>query len=411
MNDTRTAMHIARKVSRNWRPLTIVMLFLATAWAIGCEYSVTSNPDVSLVSVSLTPTQATLGPEGKLTVTASIAQALYDSTLTWQLVGGLGTLTVTGHTAIYTAPSVIDPSPSTVQIIVRANEDTTRTAVCTITLTNNTTSSNGIVTINPMSVSITPGTTQQFFAAGGAVRWKMISGPGSVSSDGLYSAPASIAQEEIAVIQATLAADTSAWAQATVAISNDTLLCFSRDVLPIFGSSCTMDGCHDATTREAGFNFSQYADIRRGVEPGNARASRIYNVISTFNLNDRMPPPPHAALTSNQIRIIGNWINQGAQNTICDNTGPCDTSNIHYSTVIRTVVQNYCLGCHSGKEASNGQDFSKIEELQRSALSGELMGAINHAPGLVPMPQNLPKLDECTIAKIQVWVNHGAPND
>jgi hypothetical protein len=48
--------------------------------------------------------------------------------------------------------------------------------------------------------------------------------------------------------------------------------------------------------------------------------------------------------------------------------------------------------------------------VKAQATNGNLMGVINHAAGYSPMPKNSPKMDDCTISKIQAWINNGSPN-
>jgi len=40
---------------------------------------------------------------------------------------------------------------------------------------------------------------------------------------------------------------------------------------------------------------------------------------------------------------------------------------------------------------------------------GRLRGVVNHLPGYVKMPYNRPKLSECELAKINTWLDAGAP--
>jgi hypothetical protein len=40
-----------------------------------------------------------------------------------------------------------------------------------------------------------------------------------------------------------------------------------------------------------------------------------------------------------------------------------------------------------------------------------IWGAINHSSGYQAMPQNLPKLSDCNLAKIAAWKNAGMPDN
>lgn len=94
----------------------------------------------------------------------------------------------------------------------------------------------------------------------------------------------------------------------------------------------------------------------------------------------------------------------------------CDTSSITYSGVVGPILMTNCAtadGCHKTKDAagSAGVALDNVAGAQAIAKSGQLMAVINHAPGYPEMPKNLPKLDQCTIRKIGIWVEQGAPNN
>jgi hypothetical protein len=92
----------------------------------------------------------------------------------------------------------------------------------------------------------------------------------------------------------------------------------------------------------------------------------------------------------------------------------CSTVGTTYSGFIRPLVQNTCLTCHGASVAAssgNGVVLEGHSNLQARALNGQLMNSINHAPGAPAMPDGGPKLDPCTIARFQAWVDAGAPNN
>jgi len=91
----------------------------------------------------------------------------------------------------------------------------------------------------------------------------------------------------------------------------------------------------------------------------------------------------------------------------------CDTANIRYSTDIVGILSANCYACHSGTaSASGGRKFDQYDLLKNNYVNtGALVKAITHAPGVVPMPYNMPKLQQCSIDKIVAWVNKGAPNN
>lgn len=48
---------------------------------------------------------------------------------------------------------------------------------------------------------------------------------------------------------------------------------FSADIKPIFDVNCATSGCHDATTKAGGYDFSGYAGISGGVCGGRVLCS------------------------------------------------------------------------------------------------------------------------------------------
>jgi len=56
-------------------------------------------------------------------------------------------------------------------------------------------------------------------------------------------------------------------------------------------------------------------------------------------------------------------------------------------------------------------DLQQFDSLQKVVDSGKLLAAIKHEADAEPMPQGGAKLPECTILRIETWINNGAPND
>lgn len=186
-------------------------------------------------------------------------------------------------------------------------------------------------------------------------------------------------------------------------------ICFETDVLPIFKSNCAKSGCHDAVSREEGFQLDNYAGIMRGIKPNNAADSKHWQLIITTNPGDRMPPPPAAPLTVAQKDSIYKWIMQGAPNTT-NCAGTCNTDNFSYAGAVAPILQSACTGCHSGASASAGIDLSSYSGVKTVASNGRLLGSIRHESGYVPMPTG-GKLSDCQITQISKWVDAGSPNN
>ena len=89
----------------------------------------------------------------------------------------------------------------------------------------------------------------------------------------------------------------------------------------------------------------------------------------------------------------------------------CVTTNMSYQNNIVPILQRNCYVCHSAAANTANVTLEGHGSLMQFVNSGQLLGAINHASGFTPMPQNAPKLIACEIAKIEQWVADGAPNN
>lgn len=184
-------------------------------------------------------------------------------------------------------------------------------------------------------------------------------------------------------------------------------VCFESNVLPIFISSCARPGCHDAASREEGYDLSTYTSIvRKGIKPGNASESKIYQVLFKTG-EDQMPPD--SPLTQAQKDSIKLWIDQGARNTV-NCSCYCDTAAFDYAADIEPIINNACVGCHKPGALNGNINLVGYANVKVQADYGSLVGSISHAANYVPMPPGA-KLPECEIAKIQNWVMAGSPNN
>jgi hypothetical protein len=92
---------------------------------------------------------------------------------------------------------------------------------------------------------------------------------------------------------------------------------FALDVQPIFARSCQM--CHGPQKLRGGLRLDERASVLAGgdsgepaIAPGDVKASRLLERVSTDDASRRMPPKGER-LSSGEIAVLKRWIAQGAR--------------------------------------------------------------------------------------------------
>lgn len=185
---------------------------------------------------------------------------------------------------------------------------------------------------------------------------------------------------------------------------------FANDVMPILQSNCAFSGCHGGGSAQDGVDLSSYDQIIRTgeVSPFNAGRSDLIEVMLDNDPDDVMPPPPAARLSAEQIQLISDWINQGAQENSCSS---CDTTTFSFSMAVQPTIISYCQGCHSGSNPGGGISLTNYQEIVTQSQSGALLGSVTGASGYVAMPFNQPALDACKVDQIRRWIAAGTPDN
>lgn len=183
--------------------------------------------------------------------------------------------------------------------------------------------------------------------------------------------------------------------------------CFTKSILPIFISNCSMSGCHNGKDKKAGYDLSNYEGIMQGVKPHHPLLSEIYKVIK--GKNPSMPQQPYSKLSANDVSLIKLWINAGAHSTqYCSS---CDSSDYSYGTGISPILNAWCVGCHNSGNKNAGVDLSNYTGVSAVVADKRLTGSINHTPGFIAMPQAGYKMDDCEIRTIEKWIEAGHPEN
>jgi mono/diheme cytochrome c family protein len=137
----------------------------------------------------------------------------------------------------------------------------------------------------------------------------LVTACGSPTSEVQTPAETSIATSESPASNSDLASATPASGDLTVAVEAS----FSKDILPIFTAKCV--NCHGVEKINRGLDLTSYDKTMAGsvkgpvISTGDAESSTLFKLV----LEGKMPKRG-GKLTAEQITLIKEWINAGAQN-------------------------------------------------------------------------------------------------
>ncbi len=92
----------------------------------------------------------------------------------------------------------------------------------------------------------------------------------------------------------------------------------------------------------------------------------------------------------------------------------CDTANTRFATFLEPMLVDQCYECHSTATYTS-LGGSRLLEGYVNVLDfindGSLLSSIKHDGTVSAMPQGKPKLDPCTILRVETWINKGAQDN
>ena len=197
----------------------------------------------------------------------------------------------------------------------------------------------------------------------------------------------------------------------TNVVCNPDTVYFKQKILPLIVSNCAMSGCHDAISKKEGVILTDYTNIIKEVSTKNPASSSLYTSLLR-NGEERMPPPPMAAFSKENIAMVLTWIKQGAKNNSCEASGTaCITTNMSFAKDITPILQSSCTGCHSGTKPQGAIDLTTYANVYTYALNGKLYGSVAHLAGYIAMPSANVSISSCEISKIKSWIDSGSKNN
>lgn len=198
-------------------------------------------------------------------------------------------------------------------------------------------------------------------------------------------------------------------------------ICFERDVLTIFRTSCSITGCHDGNG-ESDYVFNNYLDISHSVVPGKPEESPAYKAVITSFGEDRMPPDRPLSLENRTI--IRLWILQGARPTSCQDpseqpTGYVNPRACFQRDILPSLVSGCATtGCHDAATHEEGYTFVSYSTTMHAVTPGnpgesklyKVITQPDNEDDRMPPPP-LPRLPAAVIDSIAAWIGYGAPDE
>lgn len=199
-------------------------------------------------------------------------------------------------------------------------------------------------------------------------------------------------------------------------------VCFEAEVLPIMQNSCATTNCHDVRA-EHGYRLDSYEGILKGIEAFAPNKSRLYKAIISTG-EERMPPDQ--PLSKDARTIIRVWIEQGAENTICDdslNIIDTTTNNPAWSNPyacferdILPLMISSCgvSGCHDPVSREEGYNFTTYQGILKGLNPGnpgnsKIYKSVtkSESDDLMPPPP-YSRLSQAQVDTIYNWILRGA---
>ncbi|MBA4322230.1 MAG: hypothetical protein C0408_05370 [Odoribacter sp.] len=199
--------------------------------------------------------------------------------------------------------------------------------------------------------------------------------------------------------------------------SNIPVICFEKEVLPIFKNNCSMTGCHDGTG-ETDLLLNSYVPISHEVVPYDPLGSKVYQAIIARSGENKMPPDKPLSLVNRTI--IRLWIEQGAKLTICpDSISPLSdyvNPRACFTRDILPVLISSCAmtGCHDAVSHVEGYVFASYSTTLGSVSPGspvnsklyQVITTLSGESRMPPLPKS--RLTQVQIDSIAAWIRYGA---
>ena len=91
----------------------------------------------------------------------------------------------------------------------------------------------------------------------------------------------------------------------------------------------------------------------------------------------------------------------------------CDTSNVRYAVEVKNVFDARCNSCHTGVNASAGIRLDNHADIKTylDQTGSRLLSSIEQDGNASSMPQGQPKIPDCEISQVKIWIANGYPEN
>lgn len=201
---------------------------------------------------------------------------------------------------------------------------------------------------------------------------------------------------------------------------------FAKQVKPLLEGACTH--CHGEKEHKGDLKMITLEDMKKGGEngpglvPGDLKKSAIYtSLLLTEDDDDVMPPKKEGKLVKEQIDIIKQWIEQGADWPA--GVTLSETPRANFVKHIQPLLEENCLSCHTPEKhkgdwiaSTKKQAFETGEnkpnivpfDIAKSAVYRLTTLAAND-DDLMPPKKSGGPLGKDQITMLKLWILQGAP--
>jgi len=91
----------------------------------------------------------------------------------------------------------------------------------------------------------------------------------------------------------------------------------------------------------------------------------------------------------------------------------CDTNNVRYSVEVKNVFDARCNSCHAGVNASAGIRLDNHADIKTylDQTGSTLVSSIEQDGNASSMPQGQPRIPDCEINQVKIWIANGYPEN